>query len=144
LENAFIIYSIRRYDIKGKTYLKTLGKYYMADMGIRNMLLGYRDIDKGHMLENVVFLELFRRRYFISIGKSEDKEIDFIAVKPNEKIYYQVAETIVGEETKKRELAPLQSISDNYRKIVLTSDKTFINSYDGIEVKNIIDFLLNK
>ncbi len=142
LQNAFIFYGIRRYDIKGKLYLKTLGKYYIVDTGIRNMLLGYRDMDRGHILENIVFFELLRRGYKVSIGKVYEKEIDFIAEKPDEKVYYQVTETMLGEDVRKRELAPLQDIHDNYEKVVLSMDSSFIKSYEGIRIKNIVDFLL--
>lgn len=142
LQNAFIFYGIKRYDIKGKQFLKSLGKYYIVDIGIRNILLGYGDVDRGHILENVIFFELLRRGYKVSIGKMGDKEIDFVAEKPNDKVYFQVTETMLGTETRERELAPLRDIPDNYEKVVLSMDRSFINSYDGIKVKNIIDFLL--
>lgn len=142
--SAFIFYSVGRYDIKGKQLLKTLAKNYIIDIGFRNMLLGYRDADRGHILENIVYLELLRRDYRVSIGKVGDCEVDFVAEKPNEKLYIQVTETMAGEETRMRELRPLKLISDNYEKIVLSMDKDYINSYDGIKSKNIIDFLLNQ
>jgi predicted AAA+ superfamily ATPase len=116
----------------------------MVDTGIRNMLLGYRDVDRGHILENVVYFELLRRGYDVSIGKSGEKEVDFIAVSPEEKIYYQVTETMSGERTRERELDPLRSINDNYEKVVLSMDRSFVNSYEGIKIKNVVDFLLNK
>ncbi|MHB1155100.1 MAG: ATP-binding protein [Eubacteriales bacterium] len=141
--SAFIYYSVARYDIKGKQLLKTLTKNYIADMGFRNMLLGYRDADRGHILENIVYLELLRRDYRVSIGKVGDCEVDFVAEKPDEKLYIQVAETMAGEETRSRELRPLKLIPDNYEKIVLSMDKNYIKSYDGIKSMNIIDFLLN-
>lgn len=142
LEKAYVFYGVGRYDIKGKQYLKTQSKYYMVDTGIRNMLLGYRDVDRGHILENVVYFELLRRGYDVSIGKAGEKEVDFIAVSPDEKIYYQVTETISGERTRERELGPLRCINDNYEKIVLSMDRGFVNSYEGIRVKNIVNFLL--
>lgn len=142
LQKSFIFYGASRYDIKGKQHLKTLGKQYIVDMGIRNMLLGYRDADRGHILENIIYFELIRRDYRVFIGKIGEKEIDFIAEKPEEKIYVQVTETMLGEETRKRELAPLFDIQDNYEKVILSMDKDFITSYEGIKVKNIIDFLL--
>lgn len=142
LQNAYIFYNIKRYDIKGKEYLRTLEKYYISDIGIRNYLLGYREIDKGHILENIVYLELLRRDYRVYIGKINNLEVDFIATKQNEKIYIQVSETLLGEETRERELKPLKIIDDNYEKIILTKDKDFILSYNGIKVKNIIDWLL--
>jgi predicted AAA+ superfamily ATPase len=142
LQNSFIFYSAKRFDIKGKQYLKTLEKNYIVDTGIRNMLLGYRDIDRGHILENIVFFELLRRGYRVSIGKIGEKEIDFIAENPDDKLYIQVAETILSEETKERELVPLREIKDNYEKWILSMDKNFVKSFDGIKVKNIIEFLL--
>ena len=144
LKNAFIFYSVGRYDIKGKQYLKTLGKNYIIDLGFRNMLLGYRDADRGHILENLIYLELIRRDYKVSIGKVGETEVDFVAEKPDEKIYIQVAETMEGEEVRARELRPLRLISDNYEKIVLSMDKSYIQSYDGIKSLNIIDFLLEE
>ncbi len=142
LENSYIFYGARRYDIKGKELLKTLGKYYIVDLGIRNMLLGYRDADRGHILENVVYLELLRRGYRVFIGKVGKKEVDFVAEKPEEKIYVQVTETLKGAETRERELAPLYDIRDNHEKLVLSMDKSYISSVDGIKVTNIIDYLL--
>lgn len=144
LKSAFIFYPVSRYDIKGKQLLKTLGKNYMIDLGFRNMLLGYRDIDRGHILENIVFLELLRRDYHVSIGKIGEAEVDFIAEKPDEKLYIQVTETMSGEATRERELRPLRRINDNYEKIVLSMDKSFIKSYDGIKAVNILDFLLEE
>ena len=142
LKNAFIFYSVGRYDVKGKQLLKTLGKNYIIDLGFRNMLLGYRDADWGHILENIVFLELIRRDYRVYIGKVGETEVDFIAEKPDDKIYIQVTETMMGEEVRERELRPLRLINDNYEKIVLSMDKSFIKSYDGIKVLNIIDYIL--
>jgi len=142
LKSAYVFYSVGRYDIKGKQLLKTLGKNYIVDLGFRNMLLGYRDVDRGHILENVVFLELIRRDYRVSIGKIGETEVDFIAEKPDEKLYIQVTETMTGEATRERELRPLRLINDNYEKIVLSMDKSFIKSYEGIKAINVIDFLL--
>ena len=105
------------------------------------MLPGYRDIDRGHILENAVYFELLRRGYRVSIGKIGDKEIDFIAENPNEKIYIQVGETLQGSETLEWELAPLQDIKDNYEKLILSMDKTFVKSCEGIKVKNSIELL---
>lgn len=142
LKSAFIFYSVSRYDVKGKQLLKTLGKNYIADLGFRNMLLGYRDVDRGHLLENVVFLELLRRDYRVTIGKIGETEIDFIAEKPDEKRYIQVTETMAGEAVRERELRPLRLIRDNYEKIILSMDRSFVKSYDGIKAVNLIDFLL--
>lgn len=143
LRNAFIFYSVGRYDVKGKQLLKTLGKNYIVDLGFRNMLLGYRDADRGHIIENVVFLELIRRDYRVYIGKVGETEVDFIAEKPNEKLYIQVTESMVSEETRERELRPLRQIKDNYEKIILSMDRNYINSYDGIKSVNLIDWLLS-
>lgn len=142
LHNAYIFYSVDRYDVKGKQILKTLGKYYIIDMGFRNMLLGYRDADRGHILENIVFLELIRRGYKVYIGKIYETEVDFVAEKPNDKIYIQVTESMALEEVRERELRSLKLINDNYEKIVLSMDKSYINSYEGIKAINIIDWLL--
>ena len=111
-------------------------------MGIRNHLTGLRDTDYGHVLENIVYLELLRRGYAVTIGKVGTLEVDFVATNANEKVYYQVCATILDENTKKRELRPLESISDNYPKYILTMDQSVFNDYSGIYVKNIIDFLL--
>lgn len=143
LRSAFIFYSVGRYDVKGKQLLKTLGKNYIIDMGFRNMLLGYRDADRGHVLENIVFLELIRRDYRVSIGKVGETEVDFVAERPNDKLYIQVTESMQSPETRDRELRPLQMISDNYEKIILSMDRSYINSYDGIKSLNLIDWLLS-
>ncbi len=142
LRNAFVFFSVDRYDVKGKQLLKTLGKNYIVDLGFRNMLLGYRDADRGHILENIVFLELLRRDYRVYIGKVGEMEVDFVAEKPNDKIYIQVTESMQTTETRERELRPLRMISDNYEKMVLSMDRDFINSYDGIRSLNLIDWLL--
>ena len=143
LENAFVFYNIKRYDIKGKEYLKTQGKYYITDLGLRNYLLGSKNTDRGHILENVVYMELKNRGYRVYIGKIDEKEIDFIATKQNEKLYIQVTETMSDEKTRQRELAPLKAIKDNYEKIVLTTDTLFTNTDDdGIKILNLIDWLL--
>lgn len=142
LRNAFVFYSVGRYDVKGKQLLKTLGKNYIIDMGFRNMLLGYRDGDRGHILENIVFLELLRRDYRVYIGKVGDTEVDFVAEKPDDKMYIQVTESMQSEETRERELRPLRMIPDNYEKIVLSMDRNYIKSYEGIKSLYLIDWLL--
>lgn len=143
LENAFIIYRANRFDLKGKLFLKTLEKYYIVDTGIRNQLTGLRNTDYGHMLENVIYFELLRRGYDVSIGKVGTLEVDFIASKSTKKIYYQVSATILNEETRARELRSLQAINDHYEKVILTMDQTIYNDFEGIKNINIIDFLLS-
>ena len=143
LNNAFIFYSVGRYDVKGKQLLKTLEKNYITDIGFRNMLLGYRDTDRGHILENIVFLELLRRDYRVYIGKVSENEIDFVAEKPDDKLYIQVTESMQSPETRERELKPLNMIPDNYEKIVLSMDRSYINSYGGIRSLYLIDWLLS-
>lgn len=142
LEKSFIMYKAERTDIRSKSLLKTLGKYYISDTGIRNIILGFRNIDEGHLLENVVYLELLRRGYRVNIGKSNDYEVDFVAENPNDIKYYQVTQSLSNDEIKMREIRSLESISDNYEKIILTMDKSINNDYNGIKVLNIIDWLL--
>ena len=142
LKESFIFYEIKRFDIKGREYLKTLGKYYIVDIGLRNYLLGYRDGDTGHILENVVYFELLRRGYDVAIGKLDNKEVDFIATKADEKKYIQVTEAMTSSETRERELAPLQKISDNYEKLVIAMDPGLAQDQDGIKIVSAIDFLL--
>lgn len=141
--SAFIFYPVGRYDVKGKQLLKTLGKNYIIDMGFRNMLLGYRDADRGHIIENIVFLELIRRDYRVYIGKIGETEVDFVAEKPSDKLYIQVTESMQSPETRERELRPLRMIPDNYEKIVLSMDRNYITSYDGIKSLHLIDWLLS-
>jgi predicted AAA+ superfamily ATPase len=142
LIESYIFYEIKRFDIKGKEYLRTLGKYYIVDTGLRNYLLGYRDGDRGHIIENVIYFELLRRGYDVAIGKIGNKEIDFVVTNTYEKKYIQVTESMNLLETRKRELAPLMSIRDNYDKIVLALDCDFAQTIDGIKIIKILDFLL--
>ena len=142
LENAFIVYKADRSDIRSKALLKTLGKYYIADTGLRNIILGFRNIDEGHLLENVVYLELLRRGYKVSIGKTLEYEVDFVAENPDIIKYYQVSQSIREDSVREREIRSLESIQDNYEKIILTMDKSLNKDYNGIKVINIIDFLL--
>lgn len=142
LEKSFILYKADRTDIKSKALLKTLGKYYVSDTGIRNIILGFRNIDEGHLLENVVYLELLRRGYRVNIGKMNDYEVDFVVENPNDIKYYQVTQTLKDEQVRLRELKRLESIADNYEKVILTMDKSINNDYNGIKVMNIIDWLL--
>lgn len=143
LEKSFIMYKADRTDIRNKTLLKTLGKYYISDIGIRNTILGFRNIDEGHLLENIVYLELLRREYKVNIGKTGDFEVDFVAENPNQIIYYQVTKSLYNEEVKNREIRSLESIPDNYEKVILTMDKTINNDYNGIKIINLIDWLIN-
>ncbi len=144
LLEAYFFYDIKRFDIKGKEYLRTLGKYYIVDMGLRNYLLGFRNRDSGHTLENVVYFELLRRGYDVSIGKVDNLEVDFIATKPNDKIYIQVTESMTGEDVRRRELTPLQKIGDNYEKIVLSMNTGMDSSYEGIKSISLVDWLLTE
>lgn len=144
LLEAYIFYDIKRFNIKGKEFLQTLGKYYIVDIGLRNYLLGFRDRDSGHAIENVVYFELLRRGYDVSIGKVDNSEVDFIATNANDKIYVQVTESMLSEDVRKRELAPLQKISDNYEKIVLSMNTGMDSSYDGIKSINLIDWLISE
>ena len=142
LMESYFFYDIKRFDIKGKEYLRTLGKFYIVDMGLRNYLLGFRNRDSGHAIENVVYFELLRRGYDVAIGKVDTAEVDFIATKTDEKLYVQVTESMVSEDVRRRELAPLQKIRDNYEKIVLSMDTGLDSSYDGIKSLNLIQWLL--
>ncbi len=141
LKEAYMFYEIKRFDIKGKEELKTLGKYYIVDIGLRNSLLGYRDVDTGHMIENVVYFELLRRGYDVAVGKIGTREINFIATNDHEKIYFQVTDNMTEESTRQRELAPLKMVRDNYRKVVLAMHTNSTASVEGIEIIRLIDFL---
>ena len=144
LLESYFFYEIKRFDIKGKEFLRTLGKYYIVDIGLRNYLLGFRNRDSGHALENVVYFELLRRGYDVSIGKVDNAEVDFIATKADDKTYIQVTESMTSEEVRKRELAPLQKISDNYEKIVLSMNPGMDSSYEGIKSMNLIEWLISE
>lgn len=142
LLEAYIFYEIKRFDIKGKEYLRTLGKYYIVDIGLRNYLLGYRDGDSGHILENIIYFELLRRGYDVAIGKIDNLEVDFIATKAEEKKYIQVTESMNAPETRERELAPLRKIRDSYEKIVIALDCDLPQTQDGIKIVKAMDYLL--
>ena len=142
LLESYFYYDIKRFDIKGKEYLRTLGKYCIVDIGLRNYLLGFRNRDSGHTIENIVYFELLRRGYDVSIGKVDNSEVDFIATKADDKLYVQVTESMASEDVRRRELAPLQKINDNYEKIVLSLDPGLDASYDGIKSLNLINWLL--
>ena len=142
LTEAYFFYEIKRFDIKGKEYLRTLGKYYIVDIGLRNYLLGFREGDSGHILENIIFFELMRRGYDVAIGKIDNQEVDFIATKTDEKKYIQVTETMNAPETRERELAPLRKIRDSYEKIVIALECDLTQTQDGIKIIRALDFLL--
>ncbi|HHV59808.1 MAG TPA: ATP-binding protein [Clostridiaceae bacterium] len=143
LTDSYIFYKAERFDIKGRQHLKTLGKYYLVDTGIRNLLLSGESSDLGHLLENVVFLELLRRGYKVSIGKLAEKEVDFVATDCNGVVYYQVSASVINENTLRRELDVLQRIRDNHPKFLLTLDEVGANTnHNGIRQLNLIDWLL--
>lgn len=144
LTEAYFFYEIKRFDIKGKEYLRTLGKYYIVDIGLRNYLLGFREGDSGHILENIIFFELMRRGYDVAIGKIDNQEVDFIATKTDEKKYIQVTETMNAPETRERELAPLRKIRDSYEKIVIALECDLTQTQDGIKIIRALDFLLGE
>lgn len=142
LTECFILYKAGRYDVKGKQYLTTGNKYYLCDLGLRYYLLGTKRADLGHILENVVYLELLRRGYEVYIGKVGNAEIDFIAIGEEGEEYYQVALTVMEESTLERELAPLESIRDHNPKYLLTMDFTPLTSHNGIKQWNVLEWLM--
>lgn len=144
LMNAYVVYQAKRYDVRGKQYLKSLEKYYVVDLGLRNAILGRRNLDAGHMLENIVYLELIRRGYTVHIGKIDAYEIDFVATTPNQVHYYQVAASVRNSETLQRELRPLQRVPDSYPKFLLTLDEDMPESYEGIQKINALEFFMNE
>lgn len=144
LESAYIISSVQRYDVKGKALLETMEKFYLTDLGFRHAKLGYRPNDIAGYLENIIYLELIRRKYTVNIGKLGTKEIDFIGTLENEKLYIQVTYLLASPETVEREFSPLKKIEDNYPKYVLSMDNLGEYNIDGIVRKRIIDFLLEE
>lgn len=142
LTDSYIFYKVDRYDIKGRQHLKTLGKYYLVDPGIRNLLLSTSSSDLGHIIENVVYLELLRRGSKVNVGKLYEKEVDFVASDMNGRTYYQVSASVLDESTLNRELEPLQKIGDNYPKILLTLDDIYVGrNFAGIRHLNLLDWL---
>jgi len=143
LTSTYAANRVDRYDIKGKRMLELHEKYYLGDIGLRHALLGFREADMGGILENIVFLELRRRGYRVSVGKLGNREIDFVAEKEIRKIYVQVAYMLHSPETIEREFSPLRDIKDNYPKYVLSMDPVFGNDFEGIQRHHIVDFLLS-
>lgn len=144
LVESFIFNKVSRYDIKGKQYLQSGDKYYATDVTMRYALLGRKNIDLGHILENIVYLELVRRNYKVYIGKTGDKEVDFVAENSKGTIYFQVAYTVRDEKTLERELSALESINDHYPKFILTMDQDPEVDYNGIRKINVLDWLLGE
>jgi predicted AAA+ superfamily ATPase len=141
LSGAYLFYKVNRYDIKGKMHLKSESKYYICDTGLRNMILGTRNKDIGHQIENIVYLELLRRGYTVNIGKSgRGTEVDFVAVRNRKTGYYQVCASVLDENTLERELASFRQIKDNYPKYLITLDD-FTGDHAGIQQINLIDWL---
>ena len=141
---SYFLYKTTRYDIKGKQYLRSSQKYYVADLGLRYFILGRKLGDYGHVLENVVYLELLRRGYEVYIGKVDEYEIDFVAINNNGRVYIQVSEAIKNKDTLDRELRSLRKINDNYEKLILTSDKIPLANDEGIIIRNVLEWLLDK
>ena len=143
LTDSLLVHEVSRYNIKGKEFLSTLSKYYVADLGLRQMILGNRNIDMGHILENIIYLELIRRKGNVYVGQFDKNEIDFVVINSNEIEYYQVALTVLDENTLKRELDAFKNIKDNYPKYLITLDDVMLNTdYDGIKVVNALEWLL--
>ena len=142
LSESFIFYPVERFDIVGKQLLKSNKKWYMVDLGLRNHILPRKQYDLGFSVENIVYFELLRRGYKVNIGKYGDTEVDFVAQKQGVLTYFQVTADMTAQETFEREMRPLRNIRDNYRKIVLTLDHFTVGDYEGIQVVNVIDWLL--
>ena len=140
---SFVLYRADRYDVKGKQYLKSLEKYYLVDVGLRRLLLGDKHSDIGHILENIVYLELLRRGYKVSVGKVGELEIDFVAESAGDRVYYQVAASVLDEGTFQKEMAPLKKIKDHYPKYIISMDEIPMGK-DGIKQLNVVDFLLSQ
>jgi len=145
LTDSLLVHEVSRYNIKGKEFLSTLSKYYVADLGLRQMILGNRNIDMGYILENIIYLELLRRKGNVYVGQFDKNEIDFVVINSNEIEYYQVALTVLDENTLKRELNIFKNIKDNYPKYLITLDDVMVNTdYDGIKVVNALEWLLGE
>lgn len=144
LQESFIFYPVERFDINGKQLLKVNRKWYIVDLGLRNHILPKKRYDLGFSLENIVFFELLRRGYQVNVGKNGDTEVDFVAQKQGVLHYYQVTADMTNEDTFDREIRPLQSIKDNYEKMILTMDHMTPGDYEGIKVVHLLDWLLEK
>lgn len=142
LTESFVFYPVERFDVVGKQLLKANKKYYIVDMGIRNHILPRRNYDIGFSLENIVYLELLRRGYRVTVGKAGNTEVDFVAEKQGTSTYFQVTADMTAKETFDREMKPFENIRDNYEKIIFTADRLSIGNYNGIKVENLIDWLL--
>jgi len=144
LQESFIIYQAKRYNIKGRQHLRTLEKYYVVDLALRSTLIGSRTTDMGHVLENIIYLELIRRGFDVYVGKIGALEVDFIAFSHGEITYFQVAETVRNHETLVRELAPFKKIDDHWPKYLLTRDEDPEEYYDGVKKLNALTWLMDK
>lgn len=143
--DAFILSKAERFDIKGKEYLKTMNKYYVVDLGLRNNILGFRQIEMTHALENAVYFELLRRGFKVDIGKIDSNEVDFIARKNDKIQYYQVSFSVnKSDETLQREIRPFNSIKDHYEKILITMDKDFVNDINGVKKINAVEWFMQE
>lgn len=142
LQESFIFYPVERFDINGKQLLKVNRKWYIVDLGLRNHILPKKRYDLGFSLENIVFFELLRRGYKVNVGKNGDSEVDFVAQKQGVLHYYQVTADMTNENTFNREIRPLQSIKDNYEKVILTLDRMTPGNYEGIKVIHLLDWLV--
>jgi predicted AAA+ superfamily ATPase len=143
LTDSYMLYRAGRYDVKGKQLLKSLEKYYLVDVGFRRLLLGDKNADIGHILENIVYLELLRRGFTVWVGKVEDRVIDFVATSGGDRVYYQVAASVLDPTTFEREITPLRKVGDHYPKFILSLDE-LTTSENGIKQLNVVDFLLSK
>ena len=144
LLDSFVFYEAKRFDIKGKEYLKTQGKYYIVDPGLRNFLLGFTGRDTGRVLENVVFLELQRRGYDVAVGKIGSLEVDFVATRGDEMLYIQVTQSMAANETRERELAPFRKLKNGFPKLIISGTPTLSNTEEGFPVKEVSEWLLEE